>query len=530
MVSLIVFMRTYLPSRNGDASRCCRSGGLDVLRLCIYTTTLQPEKRWTEEAGVYEGLGLYIDGSWRSGSGRRTLAVIDPASERPLGEVPVAETSDVEAAIKAAERARHHWMKVDPWQRAKVIRMVADLMRQREAEFSSMVAHELGRPLKHVGGEVALSADQFEWFAEETKRLYGQTIESRLPNGRIVISHEPVGVVAAFTAWNFPLVLLARKIAPALAAGCSIICRPSEETPGSAMLLVKCCHDAGVPHGLVNLVLGKAKDIAETIMGSPLVRKISLTGSISVGKQLFRQSADTLKRMSMELGGHAPVIVCADVDASKAAALTVPVKFRNAGQVCVSPSRYFIHESKVEEFTTEFVALTRKLKIGSPMAEDTDVGPLGTARRLGKIEALVTETKKDGAKLECGGQRPNGFNAGFYYEPTVFSNFRDIMRIMREEPFGPVVPISSFRTVDEVIERSNALDYGLASYVFTRDAATANDISRRLKAGMVGVNTFALAAAEAPFGGVHDSGFGREGGIYALRDYLEPKYAHFVPL
>jgi succinate-semialdehyde dehydrogenase/glutarate-semialdehyde dehydrogenase len=295
------------------------------------------------------------------------------------------------------------------------------------------------------------------------------------------------------------------------------------------MLLIKCCHDAGVPPGLVNLVFGKAADVARVVMGSSVVRKISLTGSITVGKELFRQSADTLKRMSMELGGHAPVIVCGDTDAIKVAEMTVPVKFRNAGQVCVSPSRFFIHESKIEAFTDHFVKLTKGLKIGSPLADDTDVGPLATAKRLKEVEKLVDDTRKSGARLECGGKRPRGFNAGYYYEPTVFSGCRDEMRIMREEPFGPVVPISSFKSVEEVVERSNAINYGLASYVFTRDAATANDISARLKAGMVGINTYALAAAEAPFGGVHDSGFGREGSDLAMRDYLEPKYTHFVP-
>jgi succinate-semialdehyde dehydrogenase/glutarate-semialdehyde dehydrogenase len=456
--------------------------------------------------------------------------VNDPSTERSLGLVPVAESSDIEAAIAAAEKARHGWMKVNAWERATILRRISELIRARADEFGQMVAMELGRPFKHVAGEIGLAADQFEWFAEETKRLYGQTVESRQPNGRIVISHEPVGVVAAFTAWNFPLVLMARKIGPALAAGCSIVCRPSEETPGSAMLLIKCCHDAGLPPGLVNLVLGKASEIADVVMGSPVVRKISLTGSIEVGKQLFRQSADTLKRMSMELGGHAPVIICADSDARKAAEITVPVKFRNAGQVCVSPSRFFIHESKVEDFTETFVTLTKRLKIGSPLDADTEVGPLGTAKRLAAIEELVAETRAAGARLACGGGRPHGFNAGYYFEPTVFTDCTDDMRIMREEPFGPVVPISSFASVDEVIDRSNSIDYGLASYVFTRDAATANEVSSRLKAGMVGINTYALAAAEAPFGGVHDSGFGREGGAYALRDYVEPKYIHFVPL
>ena len=344
------------------------------------------------------------------------------------------------------------------------------------------------------------------------------------------MTREPVGVVAAFTAWNFPLVLLARKIAPALAAGCAIICRPSEETPVSAMLLVKCCHDAGLAAGLVNLLVGPASEITPLIMASPLVRKVSLTGSIPVGKSLYRQSADTLKRLSLELGGHAPVIVCADADPEKVAELTVPVKFRNAGQVCVSPSRFFIHRSRHDAFVERFVDLTRKLKIGHPLAEDTDVGPLANRRRLEAIEAIVADATAAGARLECGGRRPPEFNAGYYYEPTVFSRVHDEARIMREEPFGPVVPITTFDSVDEVIERSNAIDYGLASYVFTGELATAHRISGGLKAGMCGVNTYALAAAEVPFGGVHESGFGREGGFYALADYLDTKYTHFAAI
>ena len=330
---------------------------------------------------MYEGLGLYIDGAWRQGSGGRMQTVLDPATERSIGSVPVAEGADVEAAIAAAEKARHGWAKLNAWDRAATIRRIGDLIRARADAFSHMVAVELGRPIKHVAGEIALAADQFEWFAEETKRLYGQTVESRQPNGRIVISQEPVGVVAAFTAWNFPLVLLARKIAPALAAGCSIVCRPSEETPGSAMLLIKCCHDAGTPPGLVNLVLGKASAIAAVVMQSRAVRKISLTGSIDVGKQLFRQSADTLKRMSMELGGHAPVIVCADSDAIKAAEITVPVKFRNAGQVCVSPSRFFIHESKLDDFTSRFVEIRKSSR------SDRHSTPIAMSARLERQSA-----------------------------------------------------------------------------------------------------------------------------------------------
>jgi succinate-semialdehyde dehydrogenase/glutarate-semialdehyde dehydrogenase len=482
------------------------------------------------EDAMYESLGLYIGGEWRGGRKGRQIEVIDPASERPLGSVPAADSEDVAAAIAAAETAWRPWSRVPAWERAKIMRRIGDLMRERAADFRRVVAQELGRPQRQVDGEIALAADQFEWYAEETKRLYGETIESRLAGGHVTVTREPVGVVAAFTAWNFPLVLLARKIAPALAAGCAIVCRPSEETPVSAMLLVKCCHDAGLPAGLVNLLVGPASEIAPAILASPLVRKVSLTGSIAVGKSLYRQSADTLKRLSMELGGHAPVIVCADADPAKVAELTVPVKFRNAGQVCVSPSRFFIHRSRHDAFVERFVQLTRALKIGNPMAEDSDIGPLGNRRRLEAIETIVADTKAAGARLECGGRRPPEFNAGYYYEPTVFTQVPDEARIMREEPFGPVVPITTFESVEEVIERSNASDYGLASYVFTGELATAHRISGALKAGMCGVNTYALAAAEVPFGGVRDSGFGREGGFHGLADYLETKYTHFAAL
>lgn len=477
---------------------------------------------------MYEGLGLFIDGRWRAAADGRTLPVRNPASEEALGEVPSATAEDVTAAIEAAARAQPAWAGTQPWERARIIRRIADLIRERAADFRRMVALELGRPAKHVDGETMLTADQFEWFSEETKRLYGQTVESRLPGGRITVTSEPVGVVAAFTAWNFPMVLLARKIAPALAAGCAIVCRPSEETPGTAMLLIRCCADAGVPPGLVNLVIGKARLVSDVVMGSPLVRKVSLTGSTDVGKAMVRASADTLKRVTMELGGHAPVIVCEDADIDAVAALSVQVKFRNAGQVCVSPSRFFVHESRLDAFTERFVAETKKLKVGDPLADDTDVGPLGSRKRLAAIEALVEETRAAGGTVRIGGHRSAGFNKGFFYDPTVITDVTDDMRLMREEIFGPVVPIASFRSVDEVLVRANATEYGLSSYLFTRDLTRAHAMSAGLRAGMVGVNTFALAAAEVPFGGIRDSGFGREGGSQGIRDYLETKYTHMV--
>jgi succinate-semialdehyde dehydrogenase/glutarate-semialdehyde dehydrogenase len=387
---------------------------------------------------------------------------------------------------------------------------------------------EVGKPLAQSKAELQGSAEQFEWYAEETKRLYGQIVESRTAGGTIHVTYEPVGVVAAFSAWTFPAVLMSRKIAPALAAGCTIICRPSEETPGIAMAIVKCCEDAGVPAGVVNLLTGKSSTISPVLMASPVVRKVSLTGSTAVGKLLLKAAADTVKRVSMELGGHAPVIIHEDVDIEQVAAASAQAKFRNAGQVCVSPSRFYVHESKVKPFTERFVATTKTLKLGDGLAPDTDVGPLATRRRLEQIEALVEDTRGSGASLLTGGRRPPGFNRGYFYEPTVFDNVPDEARIMHDEPFGPVAPIATFTDLDEVIRRANATPMGLASYVFTRSLKKAHESSEAIEAGMVGVNTYALATAEAPFGGIKESGFGREGGSLGIKDYLDVKYKNIV--
>ncbi len=477
---------------------------------------------------MYGEFGLFIDGAWRPAASGETYTTINPADEEPLGDAPSAGEADVQAAIEAAERGMAAWGAVGSWDRAKVIRRVGELMLERTEDLARRMTLEVGKPLAQSRREIQLAADQFEWYAEETKRLYGRTIESRLPGGRIEVTARPVGVVAAFTAWNFPAVLLARKIAPALAAGCSIICRPSVEAPGTAMALIQCCHDAGLPAGAVNLLTGRASEIGPALMASPVVRKVSLTGSTDVGKQLLRDAADTVKRVSMELGGHAPVIVFEDADAEAIAEMTVPVKFANAGQVCVSPSRYFIHESKVQAFAERFAAVSKTLKIGNGLDPDTTLGPLSTEKRRAQTEALVADTLESGARLLTGGQRPAGFNRGYFYEPTVFDQVPDTARILAEEPFGPVVPITSFSDFDEVIAKANALPLALSSYVFTRSLKTAHAASEAIAAGMVGVNTYGLAAAEAPFGGIRESGFGREGGIEGIRDYLDVKYTHLV--
>jgi succinate-semialdehyde dehydrogenase/glutarate-semialdehyde dehydrogenase len=477
---------------------------------------------------MYEQYGLFVGGQWRAASDGATYTVTNPANEEPLGKAPLATRADVEAAIGAAQKALASWRRTQPWERARIIRRIGDLMRERLDALARTMTLEVGKPLAQSKAEMQGSVEQFEWYAEETKRIYGQIVESRTPGGTIQITYEPVGVVAAFAAWNFPAVLLSRKIAPALAAGCTIICRPSEETPGVGMMIAKCCEDAGVPAGVVNLLTGKSSTISPVLLASPVVRKISLTGSTAVGKQLLKAAADTVKRVSMELGGHAPVIVHEDVDIDQVAAASAIAKFRNAGQVCVSPTRFYIHESKVKPFTDGFVAATKKLKLGDGLAADTDVGPLATKKRLDQVEALIEDTKTSGATLLAGGRRAPGFNRGFYYEPTVFGDVPDEARIMHEEPFGPVAPITTFSDFDDVIRRANSTELGLASYVFTKSLKRAHETSEAIEAGMVGVNTYALATAEAPFGGVKESGFGREGGSFGIKDYLDVKYKNIV--
>lgn len=477
---------------------------------------------------MYERYGLFIDGNWRPAFSGATYGVVNPATEEPLGEAPRASAEDAEAAIASAERGLQAWQGKTSWERARIIRRIGELLTERSADIARTMTLEVGKPLAQSQREIALSADQFEWMAEEARRIYGHTLDSRVPGGQISVTYEPVGIVAAFTAWNFPAVLLARKLAAALAAGCSIICRPSTEAPGTAMQIVACGADAGVPAGVINLLTGSASAIAPTLMASPPVRKVSLTGSVEVGKQLLRAAADTVKRVSMELGGHAPVIVFDDADAAAVAELSVPVKFANAGQVCVSPSRFYIHESRVDVFTEKFAAAAKALKIGNGLDPATQLGPLSTQRRRDEVEALVSETLSRGAELVTGGRRPSEFNRGYFYEPTVFRNVADDSRLMTEEPFGPVVPITTFRDFDEVIARANSLELGLSSYVFTRSLKQAREAARRLQSGMVGVNSYALAAAEAPFGGVKQSGFGREGGAIGIKDYLDVKYTHFV--
>ena len=476
---------------------------------------------------MYEKFGQFIDGKWQKSEKGETYDVINPATEEVLGKASKASENDVNKALKSAEKGLEVWRKTPPWERAKIIRKIADLMRERTEVLAKWLTLEVGKPLAEAAGEVGGAADIFEWNSEETKRIYGQIVESRFENTRMFIKYEPVGVVAALIPWNFPIVLASRKISTALAAGCSVICKPDVITPGSVMELMNIISDAGVPPGVVNLLSGDPAGISSQLISSDIIKKISITGSTRVGKLILKQAADKVQRVTMELSGHSPFIVFDDVDINKVTDMAITAKFRNNGQVCISPNRFYIHESKKDEFANMMVAKATKLKIGNGINKDTILGPLSTEKRLQEIEALVETTKKEGAKVLCGGRKPSGFNKGYYYEPTIFDDVKDDFTIMTQEPFGPLVPILTFKDTEEVIKRANDNDLGLASYVYTNSLERAHKVSEQMETGTCAVNTPAIAFAETPFGGIKQTGYGREGGSSAIKDYLNVKYTHF---
>tara|TARA_Y100000590_G_scaffold342071_1_gene390489 strand:+ start:321 stop:1763 length:1443 start_codon:yes stop_codon:yes gene_type:complete len=475
---------------------------------------------------MYTKFGQYIDGKWQSSSNKETYDVINPATEEIIGKAPKAISSDVEKALKSAEMGFSKWKKTSPWQRSYIIRKIADLIRKKNEVLAKWITLEVGKPFAESLGEVNGAADIFEWNAEETKRIYGETVESRFENTRVHVYYQPVGVVAALVPWNFPIILAARKISTALAAGCSVICKPDVIAPGCVMEMVDIMKEAGVPPGVVNLLSGDPAAISSQLISSEIIKKVSITGSTRVGKLILKQAADKVQRVTMELSGHAPFIVFEDVDIEKVAEMAIAAKFRNNGQVCISPSRFYIHENKKDKFLKLFVDKTKKLKIGNGMNEGVQLGPMTTKKRLEELEELVETTKNEGAKILCGGKRPSGFNKGYFYEPTVFDNIKDNFTIMKQEPFGPLVPITTFKNYDEVIERANNHELGLASYIYTNSLEKAHRTSELMETGVVAVNTPIVAVAEAPFGGIKQTGYGREGGSMGIKDYLNIKYTH----
>jgi succinate-semialdehyde dehydrogenase/glutarate-semialdehyde dehydrogenase len=471
---------------------------------------------------MYPEVSLYIDGAWGKGAGGRTIPVLNPATAEPIGAVAHAETADLDRALAAADKGFKAWRAVSSYDRYKIMRKAADILRGRADEIARIMTLENGKPLSQAKLETMAGADVIDWFAEEGRRAYGRVIPARADNVYQLVIKEPVGPVAAFTPWNFPINQAVRKISAALAAGCSIIIKGPEETPGSCAELVRAYAEAGVPQGVVNLVFGVPAEVSEYLIPHPVIRKISFTGSTAVGKHLAMLAGKHMKRATMELGGHAPAIVFDDADVDAAAKLLAVNKYRNAGQVCISPTRMLVQEPIYDSFVDKFVAHTKAVRVGDGLQKETQMGPLAHARRVEAMEAFVSDAVSKGAKLHTGGKRIG--NKGYFFEPTVLTDVPLNARIMNEEPFGPVALIAPFKTFDGVVEEANRLPYGLAAYAYTKSAKTAAAIGAAIESGMVSINHHALALPETPFGGVKDSGYGSEGGSEAIEAYLNTKF------
>ncbi|MDO9413476.1 MAG: NAD-dependent succinate-semialdehyde dehydrogenase [Pseudolabrys sp.] len=471
---------------------------------------------------MYSELKLYIDGQWLNGEGRKGEDVINPATGKVLAQLPHASKADLDNALGAAEKGFQVWKNTSAYDRAKIMRKAADLLRERAEKVATAQTMEQGKSFAESRMEVLTSADIIDWCAEEGRRSYGRIVPGRTKGVRQIVLQEPVGVVAAFTPWNFPTLTPVRKIAGALAAGCSIIIKASEETPAGCVELVKCFADAGLPAGVLNLVFGVPATISEHLVTSDIVRKISFTGSIPVGKHLAALAAQGMKRATMELGGHSPVIVFDDYDPEKAADTIAAFKYRNAGQVCISPTRFYVQEKGYNKFVARFTEYAKGLKLGDGLEKTTTLGPLANPRRLDAMESFVNDARARGGKIQTGGNRHG--NQGFFFEPTVITDVPDDSKIMTEEPFGPVAPIVPFKTFDEVVQRANSLQFGLAAYSFTSSSAQAQAIGEAIQSGMVGVNSVAISTPETPFGGIKESGYGSEGGIEGIQAYMNTKF------
>jgi succinate-semialdehyde dehydrogenase/glutarate-semialdehyde dehydrogenase len=470
---------------------------------------------------------LYINGQWESTEDN--LEVKSPTTGELLGTVAKGGEAETKRAIEAAEKALPSWSKKTAKERYDYLNRVAEILRSRTEEIAEVITTEMGKPMQESKNEIALAIDYLEWFAEEGRRIYGETIPASSPSKRLTVIRQPIGVVGAITPWNFPIAMITRKLAPALAAGCPVVLKPASSTPLTAVEVVKAVHDAGVPEGVVNLLHGSASEISNTLMASSVVRKITFTGSTEVGKHLMRQSADTMKKLSLELGGHAPFIVFEDADLEKTAEDLIASKFRNAGQTCVCTNRVYVHESIVESFSEVFAQKMRELVVGDGRESGVTIGPLIDGDAVNKVESQVQDAAEKGAEVLVGGNRLNKgkYENGHFYEPTLLVNATDDMKISYEETFGPVAPIFSFKTEEEAIERANNSEYGLASYIFTKDASRIVRVSEALDYGIVGINDPMPTVAQAPFGGVKESGIGREGGRQGIEDYLEYKYLSF---
>jgi len=470
----------------------------------------------------YEELSLYIDGQFLSGDGRQVRPVVDPASGQEIGMLPLARAEDLDRALSAAGRAFESWRVVSPMQRSQILRRVGEMARERAQSIGRNITLDQGKPLAEAVGEVLRCADHCDWHAEECRRIYGRVIPARLPNVRQMVLREPVGVCVAFTPWNFPFNQAIRKIAAAIGAGCSIILKGPEDTPSAVVAIARMFHEAGLPPGVLNVIWGVPAEVSSHLIQAPIVRKVSFTGSVPVGKQLAALAGAHMKRVTMELGGHSPAIVCDDADIDRAADILSALKFVNAGQVCVSPNRIFVHEKAYERFIARLLENVGKITVGPGLEPETRMGPLAHARRLTAMESLVADADARGARVEAGGRRIG--DRGFFYAPTILTEVPEDSLVMTNEPFGPIAPCVRFTDLDDAIRRANSLPYGLASYAFTHSTKKALALQNGLQAGMVNINHVGHGLPETPFGGVKESGIGSEGGIETFDGYLVTKF------
>ncbi|MEE3504099.1 NAD-dependent succinate-semialdehyde dehydrogenase [Acidiphilium acidophilum] len=471
---------------------------------------------------MYKDVLLHIGGEWTNATSGRTIDVVNPATEDVIGTVAHAGREDLDVVIEAAEKGYAIWRATPAFKRAALLRKAADLIRDRAPEIATIMTMEQGKPFAESKGETLVAADILDWFSEEAKRTYGRVIPARGEGIYQLVLKEPVGIVAAFTPWNFPINQAVRKVAGAVAAGCAVILKGPEETPGSCAELVRAFADAGLPPGVLNLVYGVPQEISEYLIPHRAVRKISFTGSTAVGKHLAALAGQHMKRATMELGGHAPAIVFEDADLDAAAKILAANKFRNAGQVCVAPTRFLVHEGVYDGFMERFLGAVKKIIVGNGLEESTTMGPLANERRIPAIESFIADAKNHGARIAAGGERIG--NKGYFFLPTVMTDVPITARVMNEEPFGPLALVNRFSTFEDAMKEANRLDYGLASYAYSRSNKTVTALGDRIESGMISINHHGIALPETPFGGMKDSGYGWEGGTEAIEAYLATKF------
>lgn len=470
----------------------------------------------------YDPLYLFIGGQWLTAQDRATAAVVNPATGEEIGQVPLATAEDLDHALEVARLSFDQWRQTVPDQRAKILKRAADLILERAPHIAGQMTLEEGKPLRESLDEVTRAAEYFEWFAESARRIDGRVVPANRPGVLQLVKRQAIGPVAAFTPWNFPAITPARKLSAALAAGCSVVLKPGEESPSTALALARALDDAGLPKGVLQVVFGGPDQVSSHLIASPIIRKVTFTGSVPIGRLLSARAAEGVKPITLELGGHGPVLVFADADIEKAAVEGVANRFRGTGQVCISSTRFLIQREAYNEFVEHFVAATQALKIGDGMDPQTQVGPLANPRQLAKMEQLIADAVEKGARVLAGGEALPG--AGFFFQPTVLADVPMSARIMHEEPFGPIAILMPFDELSDGLQEANRLPYGLSAYAFTSNARTAIDVADGLEAGMIGINQYRIVATELPFGGMKESGHGSEGGIEGIEHYLTNKF------